>query len=48
MLSTVEKPEAHDHSTDWLAGVAEDAAFIVMLFSFIVAIAAIIALEIAS
>jgi hypothetical protein len=45
MHSTVEKPGAHDQ--DWLTGLAEDAAFIVMLFSGIVTAAAIIALLIA-
>jgi hypothetical protein len=45
MHSTVEKPGAHDR--DWLTGLAEDAAFIVMLFSGIVMAAAIIALFIA-
>jgi hypothetical protein len=47
MLTTVDKPQAHDHSVDWLAGLAEDAAFIVMLFSGIVIVAAILALAIA-
>jgi hypothetical protein len=45
MHTTVQKPQAHDQ--DWLAGVVEDAAFIVMLFSGIVIAAAIIALFIA-
>jgi hypothetical protein len=47
MLTTVDKPEARDHSMDWVAGVAEDVAFIVMLFSGVVMVAAILALAIA-
>jgi hypothetical protein len=45
MHTRVEKPAAHDQ--DWLTGLAEDAAFIVMLFSGIVIAAAIVALFIA-
>jgi divalent metal cation (Fe/Co/Zn/Cd) transporter len=47
MHTTVERPEARDHTTDWFAGVAEDVAFIAMLFSGIVVAAAILALAIA-
>ena len=47
MHTTVEKPQARDHTEDWFAGVAEDVAFIAMLFSGIVVAAAILALAIA-
>ena len=46
MHTTVESPKARDHTTDWLAGVVEDVAFIAMLFSGIVVAAAILALAI--
>jgi hypothetical protein len=45
MQTTVDRPKNHD--ADWLTGVAEDIAFIVMVFSGIVIVAAILALIIA-
>jgi hypothetical protein len=47
MQTTVDRPRNPDHDSDWFAGVAEDIAFIAMLFSGIVVAAAIIALAIA-
>jgi hypothetical protein len=46
MQTTVDRPKHPDHDSDWFAGVVEDVAFITMLFSGIVIIAAIIALAI--
>ncbi len=47
MQTTVDRPKTADHDTNWFAGMAEDVAFIVMLFSGVVIVAAIIALLIA-
>lgn len=46
MQTTVDRPEHSERTVDWLAGLAEDVAFAVMLFSGIVIAAAIIALAI--
>jgi hypothetical protein len=47
MRTTVEKPDTSYRTMDWLAGLAEDAAVIVMLFSGFVIAAAILAAAIA-
>jgi hypothetical protein len=47
MQTTVDRPKTADHDLGWFAGVAEDVAFGVMLFSGVVIVAAIIALLIA-
>ena len=47
MRTTVHKPDTSYRTMDWLAGLAEDAAVIVMLFSGIVIAAAILAAAIA-
>jgi hypothetical protein len=47
MQTTVDKPKTAAHDADWLPGVAEDIAFIAMLFFGILIAAAILALAIA-
>jgi hypothetical protein len=43
MLATIDKRDAKDRTIDHLAGLAEDAAFLVMIFSGVVIIATLIA-----
>jgi hypothetical protein len=47
MPTTVHRQKHADHDADWLPGVAEDIAFIAMLFFGILIAAAILALAIA-